>query len=195
MIEAIKYNLRNLTNFNGRDARPTFWWYVLFLVVAQYLVSLVATVPMMVGAMSGAFEAAQAGVDGQQVEAQMMAQMAESMRMVMWVGVVIGIISAAMILASFVRRLHDSGKSGYWAIIPMLTQAASMVFSIRMMDMIGELFTTAYDPAQMQQFQNEMMWQSGGFVGWIGYLFVIVMGVLASDEGPNKYGEEPVRFS
>ena len=33
MLGAIKYNLANLTNFSGRDARQTFWYYVLFLVI------------------------------------------------------------------------------------------------------------------------------------------------------------------
>ena len=33
-----------------------------------------------------------------------------------------------------------------------------------------------------------------GMVGYIGYLVVIIFGVLKSEDGPNQYGEEPVRF-
>ncbi|MDE1466736.1 DUF805 domain-containing protein [Aurantiacibacter sp. D1-12] len=195
MIAAVKHNLGNLTNFNGRDGRPTFWWYVLFLVVAQYLVGIVATIPMMAGVMTTAFDAAQAGVDQTQMQETMFAGMADSMRSVMWVGVVTSIVCALLILASFVRRLHDSGKSGYWAIIPMVTQAVAMYFSVQMMGQIDEIFAAASDPEQMQQIQREMMIQGGGFVGYIGYLFVIVMGVLKSDEGPNQYGDAPVSLS
>ena len=31
MLAAIKHNLANLFNFTGRDARQTFWYYVLFV--------------------------------------------------------------------------------------------------------------------------------------------------------------------
>jgi hypothetical protein len=33
MLGAIKYNLSHLLDFSGRDARQTFWYYVLFLVM------------------------------------------------------------------------------------------------------------------------------------------------------------------
>lgn len=191
MIEAIKYNLANLTNFEGRESRPTFWWYVLFLIVVQYVISFIATVPMVFGAMGSAFDAVQSGASEQTMQADMFSAMADSMRTVMWVGVVLGVIAALMIVAAFVRRLHDSGRSGYWAIIPMVTQAIAMIASVRMMGQIEEIFTTAIssDPAQLQQMQADLMLQSGGWVGYIGYLVVIVFGVWSSDPGPNKYGD------
>ena len=40
MFEAIKYNLAHLADFTGREDRPTFWWYVLFLLVLDILLGL-----------------------------------------------------------------------------------------------------------------------------------------------------------
>ena len=37
MFAAIKHNFRHLLDFSGRDAQPTFWWFVLF-VFLLYLV-------------------------------------------------------------------------------------------------------------------------------------------------------------
>lgn len=57
MLGAVKYNLANLANFKGRDARQTFWYYVLFLVIVQFAVSMVFTIPMYVSMFTGVFEA------------------------------------------------------------------------------------------------------------------------------------------
>jgi uncharacterized membrane protein YhaH (DUF805 family) len=42
----------------------------------------------------------------------------------------------------------------------------------------------------------QMQTQMGayGLVGWIGYIVVIIFGVMRSTDGPNQYGDEPVRF-
>ena len=57
MLNAIKYNLSNLTNFEGRDARQTFWYYVLIIVVVQYAIQIFASIPMYVSMFSNMFAA------------------------------------------------------------------------------------------------------------------------------------------
>ena len=58
MLGAIKYNLKHLLDFSGRDARQTFWYYILFLVVLQFLVGMIAIIPSMVTIMGDTFTAA-----------------------------------------------------------------------------------------------------------------------------------------
>jgi uncharacterized membrane protein YhaH (DUF805 family) len=63
MLGAIKYNLANLFNVSGRDARQTFWYYVLAIVVLHIAASMAISIPMMATAMASAFEAANAAAD------------------------------------------------------------------------------------------------------------------------------------
>ena len=35
MLKVIKHCMANLTNFAGREPRTTFWFFVLFLIIAQ----------------------------------------------------------------------------------------------------------------------------------------------------------------
>lgn len=58
MLGAVKYALSNLTNFHGRDARQTFWYWVLAVYIASFALSLVITVPAMLAGMGEAFQTA-----------------------------------------------------------------------------------------------------------------------------------------
>jgi len=39
--DAIKHNLSNITNFEGRAARPEFWWWILAVWILEVVVGLV----------------------------------------------------------------------------------------------------------------------------------------------------------
>lgn len=198
MLNAIKYNLANLANFNGRDARQTFWYYVLFLVVLQFVIGIIASIPMYFTMFSGMFDAASQGGDPEMAMATMVDDMVDQIRIQVVIGIVLSVITACLVVASFVRRLHDAGFSGWIAIVPLATQAFSLVYSFTYLDRMEELMTqsmanamnnTGGDPFAMQAEMGAL-----GLVGWIGYIVVIGFGVLPSKDGPNKYGDEPVSY-
>ena len=191
MIEAIKYNLSHLTDVSGRDARSTFWWYVLFLVIAQFLIGFLAMIPLMVSGVGSAFDAVQSGSDPDQMQAEMFAGMADAMGTQIYVSAVISVLVMLMLFASFVRRLHDGGFTGYLAIIPFALQLLAISGSIAMVDNMKELFKAASDPAQMQQMQAELTFTWPNIAGWIAFLLVIGFGVMKSQDGANRYGEQP----
>ncbi len=192
LIPAIKHNLTHLTDFSGRDARPTFWWYVLFLVILQFVVGMVASVPLLASGMGTAFDAAQSGADPAQMEAQMMAGMADGLAATVWISAATAAVSALLLLASFVRRLHDVGQSGFWAAVPLVTQAVAMWASIGSIEEIQQMMRTAKSAADLQAMQGGIAGDPLNYIGWIGYLVVIGFGVMKSQSGPNRYGEEPV---
>lgn len=199
MLGAIKYNLTHLLDFGGRDARQTFWYYVLFLVVLNFVIGLLVAIPIMAGVMGTVFEAAQAGVDPKDLEVQMAAQMQGAMGGTLWISLATNAATALLMLAAFVRRLHDSGKSGWWAAVPLAAQAVSTLVSFRMMDTTQALMRDAMvvggDPVKLQAIMDRQSeFAVYGLLGWIGPLVVIGFGILRSTEGPNKYGAEPVRF-
>lgn len=194
MIAAIKHNLSNLTNFNGRDARPTFWWYVLFLVIMQFVVGLLASIPLIGASVGTAMDAVQSGADQATMQADMMASMAEAMDTVIWVGVASEIVMVLLLVASFVRRLHDSGNSGWWAAIPVATQLAGVFGAVTTIDRAKELMVLSADISRMEEaqaLQADMMAEPLNWVSWIGVIVVLVFGVMSSQKEANKYGEPP----
>ncbi len=195
MLGSIKYNLANIFNFHGRDARPTFWYYVLFLFILQVAIGMIAAIPMYVDLVSGAVEAVKTGASEQNMEAAMFGRMSGQMHTQMLVSVVIGAVSSVLFSAAFVRRLHDSGKPGWWLLLVLVPYLASLIISVMNFDTtiaLTERMVTATDPDQRVALQSQLYQYS--LLGWIAYIPVLVFGLWKSDPGPNRYGEEPVRF-
>ncbi|MEL1250288.1 DUF805 domain-containing protein [Aurantiacibacter gilvus] len=191
MINETKYCLKNVTNFEGRDARQTFWFYVLFLVLLQFAIGLLSAIPSMASAFGSSLEAAQSGMDMERVQARMMAEMANSLGTMMWIGVATSAIITLLFVAAFVRRLHDAGYSGWLALVPVVIQVMAIYGQIDQADQLQQIFTSGASPQQMQAMQMEVSSNPVNYISWLGYLFVIVFGVFKSQPGPNRYGEPP----
>jgi uncharacterized membrane protein YhaH (DUF805 family) len=191
MFEAIKYNLARLAVFTGREDRPTFWWYVLALVIVDIVLSLVASTVLFAGGMSTAIQSAQAGADPVALQTRMMQQMAPHMVTMMWVSAGIKLLMTVLSAAAFVRRLHDSNSSGWWAALAIGTQVATLAIALSMANQIESTVAsiTAGDLSPALQGQLEISRLS--LLGWIAPLLVLGFGVLKSSPGPNRYGEAP----
>lgn len=195
MFESIRHNLSNLTNFSGRDSRSTFWFYVLFLVVIQmvitYGLSIVAGGAMMVDV----FQSARGGADEAAIHHQVIAKMAGLIRMTMWTSALLSFLMTLLLAASFTRRLHDSGKSGWIAAFVVVLQLVSIVLTIgtigEIVSYIGSLKFD--DPAAMQAAvqAHQGKYAAQGPLGWVPLLIVIVFGVWPSTDGDNRFGPEP----
>ncbi len=192
MFDAIRHGLANLFNFSGRDARQSFWYYVLFLFVVQYGVSLLVTLPLTFGSMADSFRMASHGATPQEVNAAMAASMSSMLGITMWVGVISGIAMILLLAASFVRRLHDSGLSGWWAALPVaihLVNIARMPVQMAQAQSAMIAMQTRSDPqAFIGQFQGQVGWM---LLGWGALAAVIVLGVRKSTPGDNRFGPEP----
>lgn len=201
MLRITRYNLTHLLDFTGRDARPTFWYYVLFLFLVNIAIGMVLGFVLIGGLVSAAIDAAQAGVSEQEMQARMTAWMGGMMAGVVWYSLAANIIMSLLLAASFVRRLHDSNSSGWWGLLVLAAQVAGFVVSLRMMDGMQEMMAemmTRTEPMTQAEMQILMQQQSEvgshGLVGWIAPLIAIVFGVMDSTVGPNRFGEAPVRF-
>jgi uncharacterized membrane protein YhaH (DUF805 family) len=192
MIGAIRYNLANLGNFKGRDARSTFWFYVLFLVLIYIVVSTVAAIPMMGGAVTTAFEAAQSGASEQELQAKMFAGIAGGMKIAMWVSLVSNLAMVLLLAASFTRRLHDSGHSGLWTVLVIVLKFLSLGLAVETMNRMSEIMAAGGTTSSLDELTRHQTTAAGyGLIGWAGMLILIVFGAWPSSDGTNKYGEEP----
>ncbi len=192
MGRAIKHALANLTNFSGRDARQAFWYYVLFLFIINIVVGLFISIPMMVTAFQSAFEAAQSGMTEDEVAVLMTEQMSGQMGSTMWASLALNLLLTCLIAASFVRCLHDSDHSGWWAVLAVVAQLGAAAFTITQIGKMQELMAVTMNPHDMAAyFEGQSQMYAYGLVGWIAPIIVIVFGIMKSTDGPNRFGEEP----
>jgi uncharacterized membrane protein YhaH (DUF805 family) len=193
MLDAIKYGLRNLTNLNGRDARQTFWYFVLFIYLINMAISMVVTLPMLLAGMARVFSA---GVQNPEAaHGAMQGMMGDMIPPTLWTGVISGILFVAFLAASLVRRLHDSDLPGWLALIPGGLYAVALARMPGQMQAMLDVMAVkdGQDPTvAFSMFQGEM--GIGLLFSWVPIILVIIAGVRKSSDGSNRYGDAPVSF-
>ena len=88
-IAAVKAGFRNYIRFNGRATRPEFWWWMLFITVANILLGIIDRI----------------------------IERAVGIEDLTLLGSIFGLATLLPGLAVACRRLHDIGKSGWWLLI------------------------------------------------------------------------------
>jgi uncharacterized membrane protein YhaH (DUF805 family) len=199
MLAAIKHGLHNLVNFQGRDARQAFWYYVLFVYIISVAITMVVVIPLVIQAIAAGVQAGIAASQSSdpvaaqmQVQGTVMHEMAGMMSNMMIVSTITNLLMMAALAASFVRRLHDSDLSGLWALLPGAIQVVNVVLAPalmrRMMDNMSQM--EMGDPtAPMRAMQGSM--GAASLLGWVAIIAIIVLGVRKSSPGPNRFGEVP----
>ena len=193
MLGSIKYNLRNLTNFSGRDARQTFWYFVLFIAILRWIAGSFFAVPMMVKMFGTMFSAIKQGGRPEALQGQINGEMVAMMQDMVGVSIAIGVASGLLLSAALVRRLHDSNLSGWWAAAPAVLFVAALGLIPAQIHQAAEILQTAgtkpLNPAAMIQQQGTL-----ALVAWIPLIMVILIGVRKSTPGPNRFGESSVSY-
>jgi len=196
MLGALKYALSNLLNFEGRDARQTFWYYVLLLYIATMVVTFLVAIPAYARMIAGMMKTVSLNPDDPTaINGVMASSMSELMVSMLWLSFGSAIVTALLLAASLVRRLHDSDLSGWWALLPAVCQVGALALLPHQIGQMTTMMEGMYssDPAvAMGSFQNQF--QLFSLIGWIPWIALIVFGVRKSTPGPNRYGEGPVSF-
>ncbi|MCX8528011.1 MAG: DUF805 domain-containing protein [Candidatus Nanopelagicales bacterium] len=100
--QSISHVLKNLTNFEGRASRSEFWWWYLFIVIINIIFGgIVSTI-------SG---------NG----------MGTATTIIVWV---ISMILFLATLSVAIRRLHDTGRSGWWALLYLVCCVGQIILII-----------------------------------------------------------------
>ncbi|PKP65364.1 MAG: DUF805 domain-containing protein [Alphaproteobacteria bacterium HGW-Alphaproteobacteria-7] len=176
MIESIRYCLANLANFDGRDTRPTFWYYVLLLVVINVVISVIISGIIAANSIGTMFESTSDGIN----EAAMMQQMAESLPTQAWIGAAISLVTLGLYIATFVRRLRDAALPIAIAAIPVATTLFTVYNSISSASTMQAIMATG----NLEAFNEAALSSAAlGMISWLGYLVVIICGALPSKAG------------
>lgn len=194
MLDAMKYGLGNLFNLQGRDARQTFWYFILLIFIVRMVLGLLIAVPMVIHMFASIVDAAKTGADPKYMQAHMMRSLAGELPRVMWASIVIALVTSVAALPSLVRRLHDSDLSGWWAALPGAIYVVAMLNAPAQMQRMIEMMVTmdpAHPPTQLEAMQNQ---GAAGLLTYLALGLIIYAGVRKSTQGPNRYGDAPVSF-
>jgi uncharacterized membrane protein YhaH (DUF805 family) len=107
--------LRKYADFNGRARRSEYWYFTLFTLIAVVVLALVGALLDMV---TGTTQTA------------------------MWINALVGLYWLAVLLPSLgvtVRRLHDTGRSGWWIFIAFVPFVGGIILLIfECLDSVGD---------------------------------------------------------
>lgn len=109
-LDAIKSFWSNYSKFKGRSRRSEYWWIQLFLVLTNLAVAAI-DLALMDGDVDRFIANGGGGIVG-----------------LIWI-----LVTIVPALAVLVRRLHDTGKTGWWALIgfvPIVGGIVLLVFTV-----------------------------------------------------------------
>ncbi len=171
---AIVRNLLHVMNFWGREPRRTFWPYIAFWVIAQFLVGFgiqyMATLAML--------ESSHPYHPPFSPEA-IAAQLSASAPLL-----ILYAVEAALIAAALARRLHDRNMSAFWGIVPLFTLCVSVAMPIALIANLPQLIAFVAPIAAAIALWNLFF-----------FVQVIALVVICSQRGTrghNRYGDDPL---
>ena len=198
-------HLTGLFDFRGRENRQPFWLWILIVYVVQFVVMMIAMVPLMmswIDQMTPAMQGDPHKFDNDpQAVFQLMMPMMQNMIMVM---LVIAVLFLALTVAAVVRRLHDSDRSGWWA---SPYYAMQIVSPIVMASIFPRYFTIVAsmasakpgsppdmtNPAFQQAMQSMSLMSLVNVLSFAILVMMIVFLVLPGTVGPNRFGDDPLK--
>ena len=146
-----KRPLQKYADFTGRAPRAEYWWYALAIVVASIVLGIVEGI---------------LGIHN------MIFYSYGPLTALLFLGTIVPSIAVA------VRRLHDTGRPGWWVLLPIVPYALAIVLGGPAI-MAGGLAAGLGIAALFL------------FVGFICALVLLVFMVLPSAPGDNRYGPNP----
>lgn len=191
-MKPIRNGLAGLLRFSGRDRRATFWLYALAVVGVCMVLGNALLAPIMLDAFAGAEHIAIDHAASPPVEppGEDMIMVVEGgvpglpdFRLFFLVTILTAVATVALLAAAVSRRLHDSGRSGLWGLMPLPFLTASLIgFPIMMSGFVS--------PAGPDFSLFGLL-----FVSNLAYMTTLVVLIvllsLRSTVGPNRFGEEP----
>ncbi len=129
MIEFFGYHLRNLANFSGRESQKRFWLWGAFVLGLTFVMGAIVFMPRFTDAMNRMQRFAMEYPESATVESgpghysiQIDGHHPELMPdMDRFFYTLMGITAFVTVLigAAAVRRLHDTGRRGWWLLLPV----------------------------------------------------------------------------
>ena len=160
-VEAVKLASGRILDFKGRSRRSEFWWWMLVVIIVNWVITTFAPSLLVSGIMS---------------------------IIIMFFG-----------LAATARRLQDSGKSAVWVYISYALGCVTQLYtgtSTTVNIIMDELSTGSFSNSAIEKIVEKgsgdlVLLSCLSLAMGIFAIIVIIMCLLDSTRGANKYGESP----
>lgn len=160
-VEAVKLASGRILDFKGRSRRSEFWWWMLVVIIVNWVITTFAPSLLVSGITS---------------------------IIIMFFG-----------LAATARRLQDSGKSAVWVYISYALGCATQLYtgtSTTVNKIMDELSTGSFSNSAIEKIvekgsEDLVLLSCLSLAMGIFAIIVIIMCLLDSTRGANKYGESP----
>lgn len=173
-------HLRGLLRFKGRERRTTFWLWVLVSYGIQTGVGLLAMLPLIARMMTLGPRVAAAAEQGDPPPLDLFP--------IGWFAGLAALSMATFTLllgAAVVRRLHDSGRSGWWAMLPLPFQLATLA-------LIPVLFAQFDRVPADSGFPTSFLWLFvNNLFGFAALIVLVVFCAMPTEERVNRFGPPP----
>ena len=182
-------HFRHLNRFGGREERGSFWPYAALVYGIATVAGFVVMMPIMFSTFDAVRQAAPSGPlhpglagdgTGSAPPFESPNEVAAHFRLM--IGAMSGVLLLTVYLyaAAVVRRLHDTGRSGWWGTIPLPFLAYSSAMMWRFFGNFG-----APEAPDMRLFFSVFF---SNITYMVALVALIVMLALASDPAENRYG-------
>jgi uncharacterized membrane protein YhaH (DUF805 family) len=150
--------LEKYADFSGRAPRAELWWFVLALVIAYVVAAIIESILGM---------------------RHMIAGMYGPLSCLLWLATIIPSIAVG------VRRLHDTGRPGWWVLLPLIPEGLMIVMALAT---AGAVVAGGGATAAMGGFALTGLL---GLIARVGGIVLLIFYVLPSTPGDNRYGPNP----
>ena len=157
--QAVRSALSSYATFSGRARRSEYWWYYLFTVLVSIVTSVVD------GVLHTTFSND--------------------------VGIVGSITSLALLLPTLAvtaRRLHDTGRTGWWILLPVVPLLATI--GVGLADVLSVLASLDANRSPLAVPLTVLLVVCG-LLTLAAFITFLVFLCLDTQPGPNKYGASP----
>lgn len=161
--------LRRYAQFSGRSTRREFWMWVVFVILASIVLSILDKLLGLGGSAGAGSQTVTApGFTGYRAGAGVHG------------GILTDIFTLAILvpnIAVSVRRLHDTDRSGWWILLPLVPYLVGAF-------LVGFAITGVHGAAAI-----------GGallVLGFVGAIVLLVWYCLRGTPGPNRFGADPL---
>lgn len=183
--------LRRLADFSGRSTRAEFWPFVFLIYAVQQIGTMIAINPFMQSFQKFA-DADREGAVTPAMQAEMTRQFFSLFDHIMTISGVFMVASVVLLSAVVTRRLHDAGRSGWWA-APIVALGASGVWLFsRVFPLFRELQANDPGPEAFREIMTAMIPVfANNALYLVVFITVIVFCAQDGTAGPNRFGEDP----
>jgi uncharacterized membrane protein YhaH (DUF805 family) len=189
VMASLRHCAGNLARFSGRDTPGRFWPWAILVFILGTIASFAVMLPPMMRAMLNMVQMLDAARHAggreptpEEVSDVFMTQYAAELG-ALWLPMgAISLVSALLLAAAIVRRLHDRDRTGLWAPMPLPFMAISIA------NMPAGL---AVVTGRRGLTPLELAASSAGSLYMLTLLVLIVLLVGDGTRGPNRFGPDP----